>query len=259
MIAQEVSEQIIYEDNHLLVVNKHPKQIVQGDKTGDISLLEQLREYIQVSAKKPGKAFIGLTHRLDRPCSGVVVFVKTSKALERMNKLFREGNVSKTYLAVTESVPDSDKGSLRDFLLKNEKQNKSYIVDNTVSGSREAILNYKLSQKSDRYSLLEIDLITGRHHQIRAQLSNIGSPIKGDLKYGASRSNRDGSIHLHALCIEFIHPVKNEPMKFTAFPPDNDTLWSFFFHKMSPEFNKTQMISQNKAGSVEICRINKIT
>lgn len=258
MNVQTLANQVIFEDNHLLIVNKFPKQIVQGDKTGDISLLEHLREYIRVSANKPGKAFIGLTHRLDRPCSGVVVYVKTSKALERMNRIFREGKVSKKYLAVTENEPPVLSETLRHFLKKNEKQNKSYISDENSNESKEAILKYRLVQKSDRYSLLEIDLVTGRHHQIRAQLSHMGCPIRGDLKYGAARSNRDGSIHLHALSIAFIHPVRNELMKFTAMPPEEDSLWSFFFKNFTLCGNDGHVITQNKAGCTEIIGINEV-
>jgi 23S rRNA pseudouridine1911/1915/1917 synthase len=256
--VKDIQEQIIYEDNHLLVINKKPKQLVQGDKTGDSPLLEELREYIRISGKKPGNVFLGLTHRLDRPCSGVVVYAKTSKALERMNAIFREGKVSKTYWAVTESVPVDASATLMHFLKKNEKQNKSYVVDEETKEAKEAILKYLLLGNSDRYSLLGIELITGRHHQIRAQLSAAGCPIKGDLKYGASRSNKDGSIHLHAVSIAFEHPVKRNLMIFSAFPPAGDALWTFFMKEHPLCIDKGLIIQENQAGCVEISGINEI-
>jgi len=220
-------KQIIYEDNHLLIVNKLPKQLVQGDKTNDISLLELLKDYIKNTANKKGDVFLGLPHRLDRPCSGIVVYTKTSKSLERMNKIFREGAAEKIYWAITESKPPKENDTLIDYLKKNTKQNKSYIVDKKTKDAKEVKLKYKTICYSENYTLLEIELITGRHHQIRCQLSNIGCPIKGDLKYGAKRSNKDGSINLHALSITFEHPVKKEKMKFVANPP-KDNLWDFF-------------------------------
>jgi 23S rRNA pseudouridine1911/1915/1917 synthase len=230
-------KQIIYEDNHLLVVNKLPKQLVQGDKTNDLSLLELLKDYIKNTANKKGDVFLGLPHRLDRPCSGVVVYTKTSKSLERMNKIFREGTSEKIYWAITESQPPKIEDTLTNYLRKNEKQNKSYVVDSSIKDAKEAILKYKTICSSDRYTLLEIELITGRHHQIRCQLSNIGCSIKGDLKYGAKRSNKDGSINLHALSITFEHPVKKEKMQFIAQPP-KDNLWDFFVKTTNMAFNK---------------------
>ncbi len=255
---KEIQQQIIYEDNHLLVINKQPKQLVQGDKTGDSPLLEELKKYIGITQNKPGNVFLGLTHRLDRPCSGVVVYAKTSKALERMNAIFRKGKATKKYLAVTESIPAEKASTLRHFLKKNEKQNKSYIVDEGTKEAKEAILNYLFLAKSDRYSLLEIELITGRHHQIRVQLSSIGCPIKGDLKYGAARSNKDGSIHLHAASIAFEHPVKRNIMKFSAFPPAGDALWTFFIKEHPLCVDKRLVIHENQAGCVEISGINEI-
>lgn len=255
---KDIQEQIIYEDNHLLVINKKPKQLVQGDKTGDSPLLEDLKQYIGVSRNKPGNVFLGLTHRLDRPCSGVVVYAKTSKALERMNAIFRVGKVSKTYWAVTESNPVEVTATLRHFLKKNEKQNKSYVVAEGTKEAKEAIMKYSLLSNSDRYSLLGIELITGRHHQIRAQLSAVGCMIKGDLKYGAARSNKDGSIHLHAVSIAFEHPVKRNLMKFSAFPPAGDALWTFFMMEHPLCIDKSLVVHENQAGCVEISRINEI-
>jgi len=243
----------------LLVVNKLPGQLVQGDKTGDLPLLEHLREYIRESENKPGNVFMGLTHRLDRPCSGIVVFAKTSKALERMNAIFRESVVKKTYWAVCESEPANHSGTLKHFLKKNEKQNKSYIVESETPHSKEAILNYQIMGKTERYSLIEVELITGRHHQIRAQLSHIGCPIKGDLKYGASRSNKNGSIHLHAHGLAFVHPVKKECFRFVANPPDGDTLWNLFAQHGVLSSDERNIVVENKAGSAEIIGLDKIT
>ena len=254
-----IKDQVIYEDNHLLVINKLPGQLVQGDKTGDSPLLEELREYIRVTASKPGNVFIGLTHRLDRPCSGVVVYAKTSKALERMNAIFREGELEKLYRTVTESAPKQKNGTLRHFLKKNEKQNKSYVFEEGERDAKEAILTYRHLSDTDRYSLLEVELITGRHHQIRAQLSAIGCVVKGDLKYGAARSNKDGSIHLHAHSISFIHPVKKERFRFTASPPSEDPLWKLFSQRHSLCADKRYKISQNKAGCTENLGVDKIS
>jgi 23S rRNA pseudouridine1911/1915/1917 synthase len=216
---------ILYEDNHLIAVNKRPGDIVQGDKTKDSSLMDLLKEYIKVKYKKPGDVFIGLVHRLDRPVSGVVVFARTSKALSRMNELFREGGVKKTYWAVVKNRPQMEEDTLVHHLRKNEKQNKSYLSKAGNKDSKKAELHYQLIGSTDRYWLLEVDLKTGRHHQIRAQLSAIGSPIRGDLKYGADRSNRDGSIHLHGRSISFLHPVKKEPLTIIA-PSPKESLWS---------------------------------
>ena len=216
--------QVIYEDNHLIVVNKRPRDIVQGDKTGDIPLSEVVKQYIAVKYNKPGAVFLGVVHRLDRPTSGLVVFARTSKALARLNKMFAERETKKTYWAMVKTTPDPLEGRLEHYLLRNPKQNKSYAHLKPVPEAKRAVLNYRTLAQSDHYTLLEIDLETGRHHQIRCQLAAIGSPIKGDLKYGAQRSNPDGSIHLHARHLELVHPVKKETMTFIAPLPD-DPLW----------------------------------
>lgn len=216
--------QVLLEDNHLIIVNKRSGDIVQGDKTGDKPLSDVVKEYIKDKYNKPGNVFLGTVHRLDRPTSGIVIFARTSKALERLNKMLREKTIKKTYWAVVEKFPKKEKNTLVDFLKKNSKNNKSTAYKNEIDGSKKAILHYKLLKKLDNYSLLEIDLETGRHHQIRVQLSTIGSIIKGDLKYGAKRSNKDGSIHLHARKIEFIHPVNKELIKIIA-PTPKDAIW----------------------------------
>ena len=221
------SIEIIYEDNHIIAVNKRASQIVQGDKTGDEPLSELLKAYIKQRDNKPGNVFLGVTHRLDRPVSGVTVFAKTSKALTRMNELFRDGEVTKFYWAIVKKNPPKDHDTLTHYLVRNEKQNKSYAYDKEVNNSKKACLAYTLMAKSDNYALLQVQLFTGRHHQIRCQLAKIGSPIKGDLKYGADRSNPDGSISLHAYSIEFVHPIKKELIKITASAPD-DSLWKYF-------------------------------
>lgn len=217
--------QIIYEDNHLIAINKRPGDIVQGDKTGDAPLSEVVKEYIKTKYNKPGNVYLGVTHRLDRPTSGVVVFAKTSKALPRLNKLFAEKDAKKTYWAVVKNQPPNTSDVLTHWLKRNTKQNKSYAHSKEVSESKKAILEYRLLKKLDNYFLLEIDLHTGRHHQIRAQLAAIGCTIKGDLKYGADRSNKDASIHLHARSLTFIHPVKKEKLTFMA-PPPNEAIWN---------------------------------
>ena len=219
--------EILYEDNHIIVVNKRPSQIVQGDKTGDEPLSELLKNYIKQRDNKPGNVFLGVVHRLDRPVSGVTVFAKTSKALSRLNEMFRAGEVTKRYWALVKHAPKKAHDSLTHYLVRNEKQNKSYAYDKEVKDGKEARLAYTLIGKSDNYTLLEVQLFTGRHHQIRCQLSKIGSPIKGDLKYGSERSNPDGSISLHARYVEFIHPVKKETIKIIA-PVPNDALWKYF-------------------------------
>ena len=216
--------QVIYEDNHLIVVNKRPGDIVQGDKTGDTPLSEVVKQYIAKKYIKPGAVFLGVVHRLDRPTSGLVVFARTSKALGRLNKMFAERKTKKTYWAMVKKPVSPDRGTLEHYLLRNPKQNKSYAHLKPVPEAKHALLNYKTIAQSDRYTLLEIDLETGRHHQIRAQLAAIDCPIKGDLKYGAKRSNPDGSIHLHARHLELVHPVKKEIIRFTAPLPD-DPLW----------------------------------
>nr|WP_262899810.1 RNA pseudouridine synthase [Robertkochia marina] len=217
--------EVLYEDNHLIVVNKRPGDIVQGDKTGDTPLSEVVKEYIKAKYNKPGNVYLGVVHRLDRPTSGVVLFAKTSKALPRLNKLFKEKQTLKTYWAVVQPAPPKTEDRLVHWLKRNPKQNKSYAHLKEVPDSKKAILSYRVMKSLDRYTCLEIDLETGRHHQIRSQLSAIGSPIKGDLKYGAPRSNKDASIHLHARQLELIHPVKNTKLVITAPTPGDDAVW----------------------------------
>ena len=213
---------ILYEDNHLIVINKRVGDIVQGDKTGDPPLNEIVKSYIAETYNKPGKVYLGVVHRLDRPTSGVVVFAKTSKALERLNKMLREKSIKKTYWAIVQGHPANDTASLTHYLKKNPKNNKSTAFDRNPGDAKKAVLHYKVLKKFDRYSLLEIDLETGRHHQIRSQLAKTGHPIKGDLKYGCKRSNKNGGIHLHARKIAFTHPVKKIPLSITAPLPDED-------------------------------------
>lgn len=215
---------VLFEDNHIIIVNKRAGDIVQGDKTQDKPLNEIVKEYIKEKYNKPGNVFLGVVHRLDRSTSGIVVFAKTSKALERLNKMLREKSIQKTYWAIVKNSPKKEKNTLINYLKKNPKNNKSSVFQKETEGSKKAILHYHVEKKLDNYSLLEIDLETGRHHQIRAQLSFIGSPIKGDLKYGFSRSNKDGSIHLHARKIKFTHPVSKVEITINATPP-NDPLW----------------------------------
>jgi 23S rRNA pseudouridine1911/1915/1917 synthase len=218
--------EIIYEDNHLIAVNKNCHEIVQGDKTGDIPLSESLRLYLKEKYAKPGNVFIGVTHRLDRPVTGVVLFAKTGKALKRMNEMFRNGEIKKTYWAIVKNNPPRPEGELTHWLIRNEKQNKSYACDREKPHAKKATLHYRLIARTEKYNLLEIDLETGRHHQIRCQLAGIGCPIKGDLKYGAERSNPDGGISLHARTATFIHPVSKETIEITAPLPD-DPLWRY--------------------------------
>jgi 23S rRNA pseudouridine1911/1915/1917 synthase len=217
--------QILFEDNHLIVVNKRAGDLVQGDKTGDIPLGEIVKEYIAEKYNKPGAVYLGVVHRLDRPTTGIVVFAKTSKALTRLNKLFKERETQKTYWAVVKNTPPKEREILTHFLKRNPKQNKSYASEKEVPESKKAILEYQVLKKLNNYFLLEIDLHTGRHHQIRSQLASIGCPIKGDLKYGFDRSNPDGSIHLHARKLVLIHPVKKEEITFIAPPPD-EVIWN---------------------------------
>ena len=217
--------QVLYEDNHLIVINKRPGDIVQGDKTGDIPLSEVVKLYIKDKYNKPGNVYLGVAHRLDRPTSGIVVFAKTSKALPRLNKLFAERGAKKNYWAVVKSPPKKVQDTLIHWLKRNPKQNKSYGHTKEVPDSKKAILEYKTLKRLDNYYLLEVDLQTGRHHQIRSQFAAIGSPIKGDLKYGFDRSNKDASIHLHARSLSFIHPVKKESLEILAEPP-NDPVWN---------------------------------
>lgn len=216
--------QILFEDNHIIIVNKRAGDIVQGDRTGDKPLSNVVKEYIKEKYDKPGEVFLGVVHRLDRPTSGIVIFARTSKALERLNKMLREKKIQKTYWAVAKNRPKKENGTLIHYLKKNPKNNKSTAYSRETDGSKKAILHYQVIKKLDNYTLLEIDLETGRHHQIRAQLAALGSPIKGDLKYGFPRSNKDGSIHLHARKIQFIHPVKKEEITITA-PPSKDVIW----------------------------------
>ncbi|NND09959.1 MAG: RNA pseudouridine synthase [Flavobacteriaceae bacterium] len=217
--------QVLYEDNHLIIVNKRVGDIVQGDKTGDKPLAEIVKEFIKYKYNKPGNVYLGVVHRLDRPTSGIVIFAKTSKALSRLNRAFAEKEVKKTYWAIVKAKPPKQNERLVNFLRKNPKNNKSSVFNNEVAKSKKAILDYELIEELDTHYLLSVDLKTGRHHQIRAQLASIGCPIKGDLKYGFGRSNKDGGIHLHARNIELIHPVKNEKIKIEAPTPD-DTLWN---------------------------------
>lgn len=215
----------MYEDNHLIAINKRAGDIVQGDKTGDTPLSEVVKNYLKHKYNKPGNVYLGVAHRLDRPTTGIVVFAKTSKALPRLNKLFAEKDAKKTYWAVVKKMPQKEEDTLIHWLKRNPKQNKSYANIKEVPDSKKAILDYKLIKKLDRHVLLEINLKTGRHHQIRSQLSAIGCPIRGDLKYGADRSNKDGSIHLHARSLSFIHPVKKELLQLVA-PPPTESVWN---------------------------------
>jgi len=216
---------VLYEDNHLIIVNKRVGDIVQGDKTGDKPLSEVTKEYIKDKYHKPGNVYLGVAHRLDRPTTGIVVFAKTSKALTRLNKLFATKDIKKTYWAIVKQRPPKQSDTLIHFLRKNPKSNKSTAYAKTVEHGKKAILDYTLKKTLDNYHLLSINLHTGRHHQIRSQLSAIGCSIKGDLKYGADRSNKDGGIHLHSRFMEFTHPVKNEILKIVA-PTPNNSLWN---------------------------------
>lgn len=226
-IEEEMALNVIHEDNHTLVVNKNGGDIVQGDKTGDRTLIEDVKAFIKEKYNKPGEVFCGLVHRLDRPTSGAVLFARTSKALTRLSAQFKERTVAKTYWAIVEKMPAQKEATLIHYLKKNEKQNKSYAHKSEIKDSKRAELDYKHLASSDKYHLLEITLKTGRHHQIRVQLSSIGCIIKGDLKYGAKRSNKDASISLHARYLEYNHPTTKERIKITATCP-NDALWQFF-------------------------------
>jgi 23S rRNA pseudouridine1911/1915/1917 synthase len=219
--------EILYEDNHIIAVNKRSSDLAQADKTGDPSLDTGIKKYIAERYGKPGEVFLGVIHRLDRPVSGVIIYARTSKALARLNEMFRTNQVKKTYLAIVKERPPEDQATITHYLKKNEKQNKTYVYDKEVKGSKKASLTYRLAGRSERYYLLEVWLHSGRHHQIRAQLARIGCPVRGDLKYGYARSNEDGSISLMARRLEFIHPVKKENIIITAPLPEGD-IWESF-------------------------------
>lgn len=224
--------EVLYEDNHIIAVNKKPSDIVQGDKTGDAPLSDFVKQYLKDKYQKPGDVFLGTVHRIDRPVSGVVVFAKTSKALTRLNEMFKTREVQKTYWAVVKNKPQKEVDHLVHYLKKNEAKNMSRAYKDEQPGTLKCELDYKILASSDNYHLLEVKPITGRHHQIRVQLSAIGCPIKGDLKYGFARSNKDASIHLHARQIEFIHPVQKAPIVITANPPD-EVLWNEFLKRVN--------------------------
>lgn len=228
--------EILYEDNHIIAVNKSCSEIVQGDKTGDKPLSEIMQEWLKKKYNKPGNVFIGIPHRLDRPVTGVVLFAKTSKALARLNEMFQKQEIQKTYWALTKAIPSQEAATLTHYLVRNEKQNKSYAYDREVPRSKKAVLDYQVIGRSARYTLLEVHLHTGRHHQIRCQLAKIGCVIKGDLKYGADRSNPDGGICLHARSIDFIHPISKQHIHIVAPTPDNN-LWNYF---QTQDSNTTQ-------------------
>jgi 23S rRNA pseudouridine1911/1915/1917 synthase len=220
-----MQDQILFEDNHLLIINKKAGQLVQGDKTGDESLLDSIKNFIKKRDQKPGNVFLGLVHRIDRPTSGCVIYAKTSKALSRLTVMVKNREVKKTYWAIIPKTEISSAQRLVHFLKKNEKNNKATVFPKATEGAKESILNYKIIKVLDNFQLLEVDLETGRHHQIRAQLAKIGVPIKGDLKYGSPRSNPDGGINLHARKLEFLHPVTKEKISITAPVPQNDAVW----------------------------------
>lgn len=224
--------QVIFEDNHLIIINKRPSDIVQGDKTGDTPLSDIVKEYIKEKYQKPGEVFLGTVHRLDRPVSGIVLYARTSKALTRMNEMFKSRDIQKTYWACVKNLPPNESGTLIHYLKKNEGKNKSFPSEYPVGDAKKAELDYKLIAHSDSFHLLEVNPKTGRHHQIRVQLAAMGCPIKGDLKYGFPRSNKDASIHLHARMLEFTHPVKKEAVKVIANPPD-DPVWNSFLQLTS--------------------------
>ena len=224
-MGESLAKRILFEDNHLIVVNKLAGELVQGDFTGDVPLLEKVREYITVKYNKPGNVFTGLIHRLDRPTSGIVVFAKTSKALARMNSIFEKREVEKIYWAIVQGAPDKNEDRLVHFLKKDQKKNKSQYFFKEIAGSKKAVRSYKVLKKIEYYSLLEIKLETGRHHQIRVQLSSIGCPIKGDLKYGFPRSNKDASVCLHARKAIFVHPVSGDKLELTAPLPTGENIW----------------------------------
>ena len=219
--------QVLYEDNHIIIVYKQSGEIVQGDKTGDKPLSETIKEWIKQKYAKPGNVFLGVVHRLDRPVSGIVVFAKTSKAISRLNNMFRNGEVRKTYWAMVQTAPNMPEATLTNWLVRNEKQNKSYVYNNEMPNAKQAILKYKTIGQTEHYTLLEVNLLTGRHHQIRCQLAAMGCPIKGDLKYGARRSNPDGSISLLSHKVEFIHPVSKQKIVVVS-PLPTEKVWDNF-------------------------------
>jgi 23S rRNA pseudouridine1911/1915/1917 synthase len=223
--------EILYEDNHIIAVYKRSSDLAQGDRTGDAPMDVEIKQYLAEKYKKTGEVFLGVVHRLDRPVSGVMLFARTSKALSRLNEMFKTKQVKKTYLAIVKERPPEEEATLTHFLKKNEAQNKSYVYDTEVKGSKEASLTYRLIGRSEKYYLLEVELHSGRHHQIRAQLAKIGCPVKGDMKYGFARSNEDGGISLFARRLEFIHPVKKEPVTIIAHFPDGD-IWSAFMNSV---------------------------
>lgn len=228
-MGKDLDSRILYEDNHIIIVNKLGGEIVQGDKTGDIPLADRVKAYIKKKYLKPGEVFLGVVHRIDRPVSGAVIFARTSKALTRLNYMLKDHKITKIYWAVVKNYPPAEEATLVHYVRRNEKQNKTYVFDEPHKNSSEARLTYKLLGESDKYFLLQVELHTGRHHQIRAQLAHIGCPIKGDLKYGSERSNPGGFIHLHSIKTEFIHPVKQEKISIIAPPPIPDPLWDHFF------------------------------
>ena len=223
----QIADRILYEDNHLIIINKKAGELVQGDKSGDRTLADDVKEYLKVKYSKPGNVYLGIPHRLDRPTTGIVIYARTDKALSRMTALFRTSDVKKTYWAIVDRCPEKKEGELVHYIVRNAVNNKSFAYSKEKPGSKIARLSYRVLASSDNYHLLEIDLHTGRHHQIRAQLAALGIHIKGDLKYGAARSNPDGGICLHARRVTFTHPVKKEPVDIIAPPPGN-TLWAYF-------------------------------
>ena len=237
--------EVLYEDNHIIIVSKNSSEIVQGDKTGDRPLSEAVGAWIKEKYCKPGNVFVGVTHRLDRPVSGTVVFARTSKALARLNDMFRDGMVDKRYLAIVRNRPEKPEGILTNWLVRNEKQNRSYAYDTEKPGSKKAVLKYRLIGSSVNYHLIEVELMTGRHHQIRCQLAKMGCPIKGDLKYGAERSNPDGSISLHAYRVSFEHPVSHKSITVYAPVPD-DALWNNFRDIILQEFPDSLQDNQSE-------------
>jgi 23S rRNA pseudouridine1911/1915/1917 synthase len=224
--------EILYEDNHIIAVYKRSSDLAQGDKTGDPPLDIEIKKYLAEKYRKPGEVFLGVVHRLDRPVSGVMLYARTSKALSRLNEMFKTQQVKKIYLAIVKERPPADEATITHFLKKNEKQNKTYVFDNEVKGSKEARLTYRIKGRSEKYYLLEVELHSGRHHQIRAQLAKIGCPVKGDLKYGFPRSNEDGGISLFARKLEFIHPVKKESVSIIAHFPEGD-IWPVFMDSIT--------------------------